>query len=61
METECGDLSPDMLWRCIRDMGHVGAHENWPGSWLDGEWKVRIGSRVVRTLKRGRTNPGAAR
>jgi hypothetical protein len=38
---QCFDLDPEMRSRCALDVDHVGAHENWYGTWYGGVWITR--------------------
>lgn len=37
-EMQCEARDPDMRSRCGLNMGHVGAHENWHGTWYGMVW-----------------------
>lgn len=39
---QCNDISPDFQHRCGLDLDHVGAHENWYGSWWKGVWLTKF-------------------
>jgi hypothetical protein len=41
VDTTCYDFDPEMLSRCGLDADHVGAHENWYGTWYGGVWLVQ--------------------
>jgi hypothetical protein len=47
MSPYCDDVSPDGRTRCPLNLGHVGVHENWYGSWFSGLWFTRMVSRAA--------------